>query len=76
VTDLSARHPSTQEKCRWLEPNPRLPEGSPATVAFMFAEFGNRLLEVARGGPQFTIALQHLIDAKDAAVRQVLADAD
>lgn len=76
TTDLSARHPSTQDKARWLEPNPNLPAGVPATVSRMFRDFRDQLLEQVGDGTQFTIALQHLIDAKDATVRQAIADSE
>jgi hypothetical protein len=75
TADLSARHPATQEKMRWLTPNPRLPAGAPAIVSAMFHDLGVNLLEVCGDGPQLTIALQGLIASKDAAVRQALADA-
>jgi hypothetical protein len=71
---LSTRHPSTQEKCLWLEPNPNLPPGAPATVALMFRDLRDQLLEAVGDGPQLTIGLQRLIDAKDAIVRQAIAD--
>jgi hypothetical protein len=73
--DLAARHPATQEKMRWLTPNPRLPDGPPAIVSAMFYDLGDALLGKVSDGPQLTIALQRLVDAKDAAVRQAVADA-
>jgi hypothetical protein len=73
---LADRHPSTQEKFRWLVPNKRLPAGPPATVAQLFADFAAQLLPVVGDGPQFTLALQQLIVAKDCAVRQAIADLD
>jgi hypothetical protein len=74
--DLASRHPSTQDKMRWLTPNPRLPEGPPAIVSAMFFDFGVALLEKVGDGTQLTLGLQHLIDAKDSAVRQAVADAE
>lgn len=74
MTEFSDRHPSTREKLRWLVPNPALPEGAPSQVAGMFHGLGVRLARGLKDGPQLTIALQHLIDAKDAAVRQAIAD--
>lgn len=68
------RHPSVREKCEWLEPNPSLPEGVPATVAAMFRDVRDGLLPLLGDGPQLTLGLQHLIDAKDCAVRQALKD--
>jgi len=72
--DTGERHPATQEKMRWLTPNPHLPQGLPATVSRMFFDLGIKLTGVLADGPQFTIALQRLVDAKDAAVRQAIAD--
>jgi len=71
---LADRHPSTQEKMRWLTPNPGLPSGLPATVSRMFFDTGVKLVGILEDGPQLTIALQRLVDAKDAAVRQAIAD--
>lgn len=59
---------------RWLTPNPNLPTGLPADVSQRFYGYGCDLVESLHDGPQLTIALQHLIDAKDAAVRQAIAD--
>jgi hypothetical protein len=74
-TDLTGRHGATQEKALWLEPNPNLPAGAPAAVAYMFRDLRDELLEILGDGPQLTIGLQRLVDAKDALVRQALADA-
>lgn len=72
--DLSARHPSTQEKMRWLVPNPNLPDGVPAIVSAMCYGLGVGMVEKLADGPQLTIGLQRLVDAKDALVRQAIAD--
>ena len=74
--DFSDRHPSTQEKLRWLVPNPGLPAGTPREVAHYCHAHGVQLAMLCKDGPQLTIALQRLIDAKDAAVRQAIADSD
>jgi len=42
----------------------------------MFYDLGQDLLERVGDGPQLTIGLQRLVDAKDAVVRQAVADAD
>jgi hypothetical protein len=34
----------------------------------------DKLLELVGDGPELTVALRHLVDAKDAAVRQAIAD--
>lgn len=76
MNDFSDRHPSTREKLRWLVPNPNLPKGAPATVARHFYALGNDLVVILNDGPQLTIALQRLIDAKDAAIRQAITDGE
>ena len=73
---LADRHPATREKMRWLTPNPRLPAGAPATVSAMCFDLGERLVGALQDGPQLSIALQHLIDTKDAAVRQAISDTE
>jgi hypothetical protein len=75
TVNLAERHPATQEKMRWLTPNPHLPQGTPSIVSAMFYDLGTGLLEQVGDGPQLTIALQFLIAGKDAAVRQAIADA-
>jgi hypothetical protein len=74
LLEFSSRHPATQEKLRWLVPNPALPEGVPLMVAAELGDAGFALARRVKDGPQLTIALQRLIDAKDAAVRQAIAD--
>lgn len=71
---LAGRHPSTQEKMRWLVPNPNLPAGAPADVSRSFWDFACGLVAKVKDGSQLTITLQRLIDAKDSAVRQAIAD--
>jgi hypothetical protein len=44
-------------------------------VAAVFRDARDRLLELTGDGPQLTLGLQHLIDAKDCAVRQAISDA-
>jgi hypothetical protein len=71
--EFSGRHPDTIEKLRWLIPNPHLPDGA-LKVSALFHALGAELIRELNDGPQLTIALQRLIDAKDAAVRQAIAD--
>lgn len=74
--EFADRHQSTQEKMRWLTPNPNLPAGTPSAVAELFWQTGVNLAHLLNDGPQLTIALQRLVDAKDAAVRQAIADGE
>lgn len=68
----SSRHPSVQEKLQWFSSDhltDRL-----AAIVQLFEATANDLLMELGDGPQLTIALQKLIEAKDAAVRQVVSD--
>ena len=76
LDEFSDRHPSTQEKLRWLVPNPKLPDGTPRTVSHLCWEHGRHLARLLGDGPQLTLALQQLIIVKDCAVRQAIADGD
>jgi hypothetical protein len=73
---LEDRHPSVRDAAKWLTPNPSLPPGLPATVSAMFADMRDRLLSKLGDGPQLVIALRHLTDGRDAAVRQAIEDSD
>lgn len=74
--DLAERHPATRQIARWLEPNPGLPAGAPASVAAVMRDTRDRLLELVGDGPELTVALRHLVDAKDAGVRQAISDSE
>jgi hypothetical protein len=67
------RHFSVEEKLRWLEPNPNLPPHL-HVIAGQFQGLALDLLEQIEDSPQLTLALQHLIDAKDCAVRAKIAE--
>jgi len=43
-----------------------------AVVSREFHDLGHRLLAVLHDGPELTVALRKLLEAKDAAVRQVV----
>lgn len=76
ANDFTDRHSSTQEKMRWLVPNPNLPEGVPAEVSRYCQHLGVQLVKALKDGPQLTLALQQLIIVKDCAVRQAIADGE
>jgi hypothetical protein len=69
------RHFSVEEKLRWLEPSPNLPPHL-HVVAGQFQALASDLLEQIEDSPQLTLALQHLIDAKDCAVRARIAQTE
>lgn len=68
----SSRHPSVEEKLQWFSSDHL--SGRPALIVQLFEATVNDLLLEVGDGPQLTIALQKLIEAKDAAVRQVVSD--
>jgi hypothetical protein len=70
---LNLRHPATQEKMRWFSAD-HLPMGTPREVSKMCSQLAMALVQTLDDGPQLTIALQGLIETKDAAVRQALVD--
>ncbi len=72
---LSKRHPATQEKMRCFEYG-HLPEGGPREVSAHFTGLALQLLDILEDGPQFTIALDKLREAKDRAVSQAIVDAE
>jgi hypothetical protein len=74
-TIIQKRHPATQEKMRWFGYG-HLPEGGPRDVSAHFTGLALTLLGILGDGPQFTIALQKLVEAKDCAVRQAIVDVE
>lgn len=70
------RHPSVKSAARWLEVNSRL-QGDQLQVAGLFRAMACDLLEWIDGDdPELTRALVLLTQAKDAAVRASIADAE
>lgn len=68
VCSITDRHPATQQIEYWLEPNPNLPVTQQAIASHLHgcAVF---LLSQIDDGPELTVALRKLLEAKDAAVR-------
>ena len=66
------RHPATQEKARWFDYE-HLPSEQ-RQVSVEFARLAQTMIARLKDGPQLTITLQRLIDAKDSAVRQSIVD--
>lgn len=73
--ERARRHFSVEEKLRWLEPNPNLPPHL-HLIACQFKTLAYELLVQIGDNPQLTLALQHLIDGKDCAVRARIATDD
>lgn len=67
------RHAGTKHLMDMLEPNPNLPKALREISQAVF-DTANRMLVVLHDGPELTVGLRHLLDAKDALVRQGLVD--
>lgn len=67
------RHPSTQHLMEMLDPNPNLPRALREISQDIF-DVANRMLTRLHDGPELTVGLRHLLDAKDTFVRQGLVD--
>ena len=67
-------HPAVAEKTRWFT-HAHLPPHL-AAVSAVFTRAMHEVLEHPLAGPQATIALQHLLEAKDAAVRAAISAHD
>lgn len=66
------RHPSTVQLLRWLEPNVNLPmEG--LAVANQMAVTADILVGYCSDGPELTVGLRKLLEAKDCLVRAALS---
>jgi hypothetical protein len=70
---LKGRHPATAEKMLWFEYE-HLPLGGPQEISSLFSKLAWRLVDELCDGPQFTIALDKLREAKDRAVSQAIVD--
>lgn len=67
------RHASVASVARWLEVNPNLPSRQ-REIASVFTATAGYLLKHLKDGPELTAGLRKLLEAKDACVRQSLAD--
>ncbi len=64
------RHPATQQIMRHFGFGHLHPEL--AAVSREFHDFAHRLLTLCHDGPEFTVALRRILEAKDAAVRSAV----
>lgn len=67
------RHQATQEKIQWFAFD-HLKEGLPRDTSERFFHFMCGLVETLKDGPQLTICLDKLLESKDRAVSQAIAD--
>lgn len=70
MIDTEGRHPGVQHIARYFEYS-HLPERLQA-VSRPCAELAAELIRVIPDGPELTVALRKLLEAKDAAVRAAL----
>lgn len=68
---LPGRHPATRHLALMLCTNPNLPERM-RSVARRCEELGAAMVAVLPDGPELTVALRKLLEAKDAFVRSLL----
>lgn len=69
----SGRHPGTRQVTQHFSYD-HLPEGTPRYVSEQFHKFADRLLDMLGDGPEFTVGLRKLLEAKDCCVRQAIID--
>lgn len=68
-------HPSTAALLRWFEYG-HLRNGELAAVSKVFHDVAEGLAETLPEHPETTVAIRHLLEAKDAAVRATLVGLD
>ena len=73
--DIRICSPLVAEKLQWLQATGYRP-GITQETAEQFLHIGVWLANSLREGPQLIIALQHIVDALDAAIRQATVDVD
>lgn len=69
---LATRHHATLAMLAWFD-HAHLPDGLPREISRAHASLASRLVELLPDGPELTVALRKLLEAKDAAVRQAIA---
>lgn len=66
---MHARHPGTQNLYRWLMPSPARATTLSMEVAEQFHALADWLVAHLVDHPELNVALRHLLDAREAAVR-------
>jgi hypothetical protein len=72
--DLEGRHQATRQILRWFDAD-HLPEPLRATSEAC-GDLARRMVIALPDGPELTVGLRHLLDAKDAFVRQAIVSRD
>jgi hypothetical protein len=72
--NVLSEKPGAERMLKWFEYG-HLPDDL-AAVSALFAEVAARLCRQLKPGPERTVALRKLLEAKDAAVRQAIEDRD
>lgn len=70
VIDVEGRHPATQHIARYFAYD-HLPEPM-RTISAHSAALAAKMIDALPDGPELTVALRHLLEAKDAFVRASL----
>jgi hypothetical protein len=74
MLNVEGRHPSTQQAARWFAFD-HLPAGSPQRLTSSLChDLAEDLIDSLNDGPELTLALRHLEQAKNYAVHQAIQD--
>lgn len=71
MRDYSHRHPATQQIMRWFTYD-HLPEGPVRNASHECAQLAHEMLIGLPDGPELTVGLRKLLEAKDAFVRAAI----
>lgn len=70
--NAEGRHPATQQLARWFTFDHLAENARPPSMAC--AELAQEMIDTLSDGPELSAGLRHLLEAKDAFVRQAIAD--
>lgn len=71
MRDYSDRHQATQQIMRWFAFD-HLPEGPVRSTSYQCAQLAHEMLIGLPDGPELTVGLRKLLEAKDAFVRAAI----
>jgi len=67
MDEKQALEPATDRMLKWFDFEHLI--GGPSKISAMFADLADGIIRTVRAGPERTVALRKLLEAKDAAVR-------
>lgn len=70
MTELTGRHPATRAIMRWFDADHLSPDLQ--AVVLPFSELAEEITEMIADGPELTVCLRKLLEAKDCAVRAAI----